>query len=509
METSKKNCSIVIFPFLKTNGAVIIGQQTFRSTDDTDNLSSEQATCLNEIGSMLFLQDNLRINSSSYAVVPFIDFKNSTTLLEHLMNVQSVVAYIYASPRHEFGDLFLSYEHASMAIFSPGKVSKYLLRPDFHVENVGSAPKLAINNREEIEGYMGLYNFRHHFWVAKDSRLYGPKPHLTLNRSQDLMNDLARAVEGRSDYRLLKASLRKPVTQASSRVFTAVRWFNSACNEANDEATAIVNLSIAFEALLRLPVDKKTDRFIDAMSLLLSRTPRLDIWAHQFYNARSQIVHEGYTQQFHFIATDSPKKNNGQSYQSLLSYGRQIFQICLGTILSGAELSEIAGLEDKLITNQERFQEICKVLSDSTIGARERLECIEPIVANIQKYSYVPESDLNFETMIGATRLAAKAILENNDGITQDLKKKLERLIGANKTNDHFQEFEALQEIYSIFDDGSLQVGNTCGYVFRDLTKTVWNYVFMHYFWLKKNLAEKVNDITEQHKDFNTTLPNN
>ncbi len=492
METLDKNCSIVVFPFLKTSGAVTIGQQTFRSTDDTDDLSSDQETCLNEIRSMLFLQDNLRIISSSYAVVPFIDFKNSTTPLEHLMNVQSVVAYIYASPRHEFGDLFLSSEHASIAIFSPGKVSKYLLRPDFHVENVGPEPVLEINNREEAEGYIGLYNFRHHFWVTKDSRLYGPKPHLTLNHSQDLLNDLTRSVERRLDYKLLNALLRKPTTQTSSRIFIAIRWFNSACNEANDEAIAIVNLSIAFEALLSLPSDKKTERFIDAISLLLGRTPRLDIWAHQFYNVRSRIVHEGYTQKFHFIATDSMKnKNDGQSYQSLLSYGRQIFQLSLGTILSGAELAEISGLKDKLITNKERFQEICQILDDKTIGASTSLECIESIVANIQKYMYVSEIDLNFEVMIGATRLVAKAMLKNDDNITQDLKNKLEQFISAKRTTDHFQEFEALQEINSIFDVGSLQIKNTSTYVFRDLIKTVWHYVFMHYFWLKNKKAEE------------------
>lgn len=486
MGTSDNNFSIVVFPFLKTSGPVPIGQQAFRSTDDTVNLSSEQATCLNEICGMLFLQDNLRIESSSYAIVPFIDFKNSTTLLEHLMNVQSVVAYIYASPRHEFGDLFLSSEHASMAIFSPGKVSKYLLRPDFHVNNVGPEPILETNNREEADGYMGVYNFRHHFWVTKDSRLYGPKPHLTLNHSQNLLNDHTSAVGGRADYRLLNALLKKSVTQTSSRIFTAVRWFNSACNEANDESAAMVNLSIAFEALLGLPTEKKTDRFIDAISLLLGRTPRLDIWAHQFYNVRSRIVHEGYTQNFHFIATDSIKKNDSQSYQSLLSYGRQIFQLCLGTILSGAELAEKYCIEDKLITNQERFQEICKVLSDTTIGARERLECIESIVANIQKYRYVPESNLNFETMIGAIRLATNAMLQTDDGSTPDFKTRLERFINAKKNSDHFQEFEALQEINSIYDDRSLQDRNTYAYVFRDLVKAVWHYVFMHYFWLKK-----------------------
>ena len=362
MKTSDKNFSIVIFPFLKTSGTVRIGQQTFRSTDDTNDLSSEQAICLNEICDMLFLQDNLRIKSSSYAIVPFIDFKNSSTLIEHLMNVQSVVAYIYASPRHEFGDLFLSFEHASIAIFSPGKVSKYLLRPDFHVDNVGPEPILELNDREKVDGYMGVYNFRHHFWVNKDSRLYGPKPHLTLNHSQNLFNDYTDAIGGRADYRLLNTLLKKPITHTSSRIFTALRWFNFACNDANDESASILNLSIAFEALLRLPTEKKTERFIDTISLLLGRTPRLDIWAHQFYNVRSRIVHEGDTQNFHFIATDSMNKSDGQSYQSHLSYGRQIFQLCLSAILTGAELAEKYCIEDKLITNQERFEEICDLV---------------------------------------------------------------------------------------------------------------------------------------------------
>ncbi len=133
MQIHDKNYSFAVFPFLKTRSAVSIGHLTFRSTDVTDGLSSEQAACVDEIASMLFLQDNLRIRSASCAVVPFIDLSHSTTDVEYLMNVQAVVAYCYASPRHEFGDLFLSSEHASMAIFTPGRVSVYLVRPDFHV----------------------------------------------------------------------------------------------------------------------------------------------------------------------------------------------------------------------------------------------------------------------------------------------------------------------------------------------------------------------------------------
>lgn len=253
MQTHDNNYSFAVFPFLKTRSAAYIGHLTFRSTDVTDGLSSEQATCVAEIASMLFLQDNLRIRSASYAVVPFVDLSHSTTDVEYLMNVQAVVAYCYASPRHEFGDLFLSSEHASMAIFTPSRVSVHLVRPDFHVDAVEPISDLVVDHRGEVEGYAGLYNFRHHFWVTKSSRLYGPKPHLTLNHAQDLRFDLDRAAATRVDYRLLSELLRKPDTQTSSRIFTAVRWFNAANNEANDHAAAIVNLSIAFEALLSLP----------------------------------------------------------------------------------------------------------------------------------------------------------------------------------------------------------------------------------------------------------------
>ncbi len=498
MQTHDKDYSFVIFPFLKTRSHVTIGDLAFRATDDTIGLSTEQAACVSEIASMLFLQDNLRIKSASYAVVPFIDLSHATADVQHFVNVQAFVAYCYASPRHEFGDLFLSSEHVSMAIFTPGQVSVYVVRPDFHVNPVAPTPDLGPDNRGYVQGYAGLYNFRHYFWAAKGSRLYGPKPHLTLNQSQDLSFDLARATETRVDYRLLSELLRKPETQISSRVFRAVRWFNAANNEANDEAAAIVNLSIAFEALLSLPIDQKTDRLIDAVSLLLGRIPRLDIWARQFYHARSRIVHEGHTQQLRFVATDSQKGIEGPLYQSLLSYGRQVFQFCLGTLLTGAELSQNAGLEEKLITNQERFQKICRVLADTTIGARERLESIAPIVAAMEQYRFVPESGLQLETMIDATRLAAKTLLEHGEAISQELKEHLECFATAMRTNDHLQELDALRALHGIFANKSLPTEMGCGIAVRDLVDVVWNYVFMHYFWLKERLLDKSESTSNQ-----------
>lgn len=499
MQTGSRNCSFSVFPFLKTSGPVSIGQLTFRSTDTTDGLSAEQAACVNEIADMLFLKDNLRIKSASYAVVPFVDLNRSTTDIEHLVNVQAVVAYCYALPRHEFGDLFLSSEHASMAIFTPSRVSAYLVRPDSHVVAIQSFPDLVIDDRGEVEGYAGLYNFRHHFWVAKGSRIFGPKPDLILNRAQDLCSDLERIAEARVDHRLLSKLLRKPDSQISSRIFTAIRWFNTANNEASDDASAIVDLSIAFESLLSLPRDEKTDRLTDAISLLLGRTPRLDIWVRQFYDARSRIVHEGRAQQLRFVATDSQKKGSESAlYQSLLSYGREVFQLCLGTLLTGADLAERTCLKDKLSTNQERFQKVCEILADKTIGSRERFECVVPIVAAIERYRYVPENGPQLKTMIDATRLAARAFLEHAEVISQEMRERLERLTTAKRTDDHFEELEALQALDTFLPKKTAQTETSCFGVVHDIMQVVWSYAFTHYFWLRESRLNKTQNADGQ-----------
>ena len=203
--------SIIVLSFLKTTEPVDIGRLTFRPTEDVKELSSEQATCVVEIADMLFLQDSLRIKSASYSIAPYIDLDHytPTPTVEHLINIQAVIAYCYASPRHEFGDLFLSSEHASMAVFTPGRMFVSLVRPDFNVEDKDSAPDLEVDDRGEIAGYSGLYNFRYPFWVTKGSRLYGPLPKPTLNRNQNISHDLNRAKKSRTDYQLLKELLRK------------------------------------------------------------------------------------------------------------------------------------------------------------------------------------------------------------------------------------------------------------------------------------------------------------
>jgi hypothetical protein len=358
------------------------------------------------------------------------------------------------------------------------------MRPEFNVETVTPGPLLERDNRDEVEGFAGLYNFRHHFWVAKGSRLYGPQPNLTLNISQDLNLDLQRAAAGRYDYQLLGKILQKPRTESSTRIFTAVRWFNAANQRGNDEATSIVNLAIAFEALFGLPGSEKTDRLIDAISLLLGRVPRLDEWASQFYRARSRIVHEGSAQQLRFVVGRSRNNRSEELYHSLLNYGWQVFQLCLGTLLVGNDLAEKYGMEEKLVTNRERFQMICKVLSNNSIGASERFARISPTVTAIERYRFVPENDLQLEGMIGAARLAANTLLKQDEEIPQELKTRMKLLADAKKSKDHVNELEAIQNVDRAFDGIPQPIKASGGEVVRNLVRIVWQYAFRHYYWL-------------------------
>jgi hypothetical protein len=488
MRTNQKDYSFVIFPFLKTYAKVQIGNLIFRPTNDTEDLTHEQVVCLNEIADMLFLQDDYRIKSASYAVT---SIDRQTNDIEHLKNVQAFVAYCYASPRHEFGDIFLSSEHASMVIFTPGNVPIFFVRPDFHVEAVQPISELVPDHRHEVPGYVGVYNFQHSFWAVKGSRVYGPTPRLTLNISQDLSRDLGHTWQTRTDYRLLSDLLRKPPTEMSSRIFTAVQWFNAANKEANDDAEEILNLSIAFEALLDLPVSEKTERFTDAISLLLGRTPRLDIWARQFYDARSQVVHEGRAQRLRFAATDSRKSGEGHLYQSLVSYGRRVFQLCLGILLAGAELAEEAGLAETLVTNEERFQKICRLLAGKNTSAIDRLEQIAPIVSVIEQYRYIQEDNLQIETMLSAVRHGAESLLESGETISQEVREHLETLIAAKRTNGHLERLDALQALDNIMENGTVATGMVGEKIVGHLVKLVWGYLFMHHHWLKKEAKAK------------------
>jgi hypothetical protein len=414
--------SIAVFPFLKTSRPIKIGGHTFRSTTDVTDLAPEQAEAVAEIAQMLFVQGDLRVKSASYAIIPSLDLHGPSAAMDQLGHLSAVIAYLYSSPHEVFDNVFLSPEEVSLALFTPSPVSVFLVRPEHHTESVAAAAGPAPNKHHEVPGYRGLYNFRHYFWVEGGSRLYGPKPHITLNISQDLQIDLEHHFCGRPDYHLLFELLEKPSTPATLRIFSALHWYNAANEESIDRDRALLNLAVAFEALLRLPDSSKTERLIDAITLVLGRTERLDEWARQFYAARSRVAHEGLVQDpYFYVPTHRETKQTVGLFGSLMLYGRQIFQLCLGTLLVGIDLADRADLQEKFVSNNERYQKICGLLKTEAGTPAEKLVALEPILRALQRYQFVPSGEVSRGTLMSAVRYTAAALIATGQPFVQDL----------------------------------------------------------------------------------------
>jgi hypothetical protein len=250
-------------------------------------------------------------------------------------------------------------------------------------------------------------------------------------------------------------------------------------------------LAVAFEALLALPKDAKTVRFVDAIALLNGRVPRLNLWAEQFYAARSDVAHEGRADRMRFMPAKAKSPSDSPLYQPLITYGRQVFRLCVGAVLFGAHLAEQAGLQDKLVTNQERFELICKTLADSSLPVEDRFAAIEDTFDAINEYRFVSERGLLIETMLGAVKLTAANLLVCDASLDSVIKRRVEGLATARKSTDSYEALDALRA-YTELKWIELPAPRTPHRALYTLAESVWHYTFMHYFWIKRE-REKEN----------------
>jgi hypothetical protein len=482
--------AVAIFPFLKTSAPVRIGSYTFRSTDDVDGLPPNQAKAINEIAQMLFAQNNLRVKSAAYAILPGIEVHSDDRRLGYLAHLRGVLAYFYAAPHEVFGDVFLPPEEISLALFTPARVSVFLTRPDHHTERTVPISGPEPDSSHYVPGYNGLYNFRHSFWVEPGSRLYGPKPHMTLNISQDLYADIEHRMGVRPDYHLLLGQLEKPETPASLRVYSALHWFNLANESGIDPSQALLNLGVAFETLLRLPQDSKTDRLVDAISLLLGRTERIDEWAIQFYQARSRVAHEGQVRDQYFYVGGARKKQVSDIFGSLMLYGRQIFRLCVGTLLVGIDLAERADLQEKFITNNERYEKICEMLQDKTCTASEKLLGLAPIIRALERYRFVA-SAIDTGQLLTTARLSAATLVTCNQNLPEDLATTVLQCAASTRKDGELRRLAAIEALNAAFEKLELAALTEEARIVREIINLVWMSVFQRYYWLKEREQDK------------------
>jgi hypothetical protein len=76
--------------------------------------------------------------------------------------------------------------------------------------------------------------------------------------------------------------------------------------------------------------------------------------------------------------------------------------------------------------------------------------------------------------------------LEQDDVIKEELKLHLRRFLAAQKTEIHLQELGELQALQTFLKSSPIPTEMIESKALRDLVEVVWSYVFMHYFWLRK-----------------------
>ena len=86
------------FPYLKTLKPVHYQELVIRSSDDPTGLPSDAVQHLENLRSMFFLRDNLRIQKMSYAFYASKDKKGIVDFVQRLVEFQALACFIYSTP---------------------------------------------------------------------------------------------------------------------------------------------------------------------------------------------------------------------------------------------------------------------------------------------------------------------------------------------------------------------------------------------------------------------------
>ncbi len=434
---------------------------------------------------MLFVKDHFRVESGSYAIVPNIDLNRPGSDLDRLIEIQTVVAYLYSQPHEIFDTLFLTPEDCTLHLLTPAKVSEFLVRPRHHTVSVCPTAGLpASDKRHELQGYEGFYNLRRPYWVEVGSRIYPSAPDVTLNISQDLAINLDVGHHGLRDTLSPMQFLTDPGNSMAQRILTALQWYNFANEQTAGPDRALLNLAIAFEALLLLPKDAKTERLADTISLLIGRTARVDEWARQFYNARSRVAHDGRAQDLHFSSSDLGRKPSDRA-APLVLYGRQIFQLCVATLITSGELAKRADMGEKLITDSERLTAICKILSKPEGTQKERFEKVGTHVAALQRYRFFESGAITIAEILGAVRAVCRNLQPLNPDIPSDAQSAVANCAAAITGRDEFEQLDALRTLHETSETLDPEFVSFETEVMAQIVEYAWMTTFTEYYRLR------------------------
>jgi hypothetical protein len=408
---------IVVTPYLKTSEPVAIRGVTFHPLQRAKRSRSKDAKAVRAVASLFFLRDNLQITDMAYAVIDVQSEEHNYALIdEQLDTIELVLAYVYTSPGRRPREPFLTAEHATLFRFVPSRISGWMLAgpgaPLVRPLRGTSVPSAESTH----DGFEAWTSRREYLYLVADSRIYPPARDFGLNYSQDLYVDLRQANWPRASDRLpvLYSACRALAPDLEERLLRAMRWYSKSASCFCKAEESLLNLAIAFEALLQLGWTDKSQELCRRIQLLTGPAPRLDSWTTQFYEARSAVVHEGTASSTEFLAVDATKLKAAQigkipaaRYRSLTDYGRLIFRECIRAVLWGGAGAFELKLHRLFFHNQERLEAICKSLQLANTDEADALQAISELVDGLDEAWWESEEITSIETVFAAGALLA------------------------------------------------------------------------------------------------------
>jgi hypothetical protein len=292
-----------------------------------------------------------------------------------------------------------------------------------------------------VSGYSVTINWRHWFEIAQGKRIYPPQPyplailpkgwHLSVLEytldANDLLYGFNQFIEGNL--------LNQPEqVDRFETLLRAMSWYNRSFSRFSSEEERIVHLAVAFEILFHQQEDSRSSiqkEILTHLHGLFGKAPRLDEWVAQFYNERSNIVHQGFATRSRFTIGDKRPTEQQLLMDSLSTYGRRLLRMCIFNILHATLLAEEVNLNAWFEHDKERLQKICKILKDKSVPAEKRLQSIINIVYDLGEIwvHYLHREKVDLGTVHAAGTRLINVFLEVHTEIRPELCQDLEHIV--------------------------------------------------------------------------------
>lgn len=408
--------AFAILPYIKTKEFFHVAGITFRSNQDTKGLTPEEVDHLKGITSLFYLADDKPINEVVYALLRLSDDRDqSNAHFRQLRAAHTILTFLVTKE-------YATYEQSALYVVIPTQVFEE-------------------SSSSFVPGYSVTINWLHWLEIAQGKKLYPPLPYpgaltphgwnlsdfrLEMKAHPALLYGLQEFVRGEMLDQPEQADRFETILRAMS-------WYNKSFSQFISEEEKVVHLAVAFEILFHQQESSQAIREELKRHLrgLFGEAPRLNDWVDQFYDERSNILHEGFSTRLDFVVGDKRPTERQLVMDSLVNYGRRLLRMCIFNILHATLLAERTNLNAWFTHDKERLQEICKQLRDETIPSEQRLLSVVKLIYDLGEIwvHYRHQQTVDLKTVHAAGKRLIQTYLETYPKTETAIRQRLQRIM--------------------------------------------------------------------------------